>query len=242
MTLVSSLSSSLLHLVPNKVHGNLHKHTQFSSLMDNWGKGKINVRKIMWSPRLKVYQVSTKPQRRSGKRHCWGRTWEWSPASVTTDPGPRRLRSVLIGGVRDASPVPTVEGDSWLPSEPGGPPGGCLPAWPQFWPLLWGLDSAPMLFWNWCFSCCFSICFSSVNIGIAETLLGNIDAVHGIKGKSRLWFCSPCRKERIIRRDGCRALLMEGLLEQGLRRAVSCLLLLLFPRVGTGNTGPRWLS
>ena len=51
MPLVSSFSS-LLHLVPNKVHGNLHKHTQFSSLMDNWGKGKINVRKIMWSLRL----------------------------------------------------------------------------------------------------------------------------------------------------------------------------------------------
>lgn len=46
MPLVSSLSS-LLHLVPNKVHGNLHKHTQFSFLMDIWGKGKINVRKIM---------------------------------------------------------------------------------------------------------------------------------------------------------------------------------------------------
>jgi hypothetical protein len=55
-----------------------------------------------------------------------------------------------------------------------------------------------------------------VNIGIAETLLGNIDAVHGIKGKNRLWFCSPCRKERIIRRDGCRALLMEGLLGAGI--------------------------
>ena len=34
----------------------------------------------------------------------------------------------------------------------------------------------------------------------------------------------------------------RGCWEQGLRRAVSCLLLLLFPRVGRGNTGPRWLS
>lgn len=45
---------------------------------------------------------------------------------------------------------------------------------------------------------------------------------------------------------------MEGLLGAGieegselssaLRRAVSCLLLLLFPCVGRGSTGPRWLS
>lgn len=55
-----------------------------------------------------------------------------------------------------------------------------------------------------------------MNTCIAETLLGNIDAVHGIKGKNRLWFCSPCRKGRIIRHDGCRALLMEGFLGAGI--------------------------
>lgn len=58
-----------------------------------------------------------------------------------------------------------------------------------------------------------------MNIGIAETLLGNIDAVHGIKGKNRLWFCSPCRKGRIIRRDDCRTLLVEGLLGAGIEGA-----------------------
>lgn len=107
MPLVSSFSS-LLHLVPNKVHGNLHKHTQFSSLMDNWGKGKINVRKIMWSLRLKVYQVSTKPQRCSGKRHCW--------AGLGSEPGVCDNRP----GASQAAVCPHRWGEGRLPRSHSG--------------------------------------------------------------------------------------------------------------------------
>lgn len=134
----------------------INAHNFFFFLMDNGGKCKKNNMKP---------EIENLPSQHQAPAMCWQRkrlgwTWEWSLVSVTTGEGlgPLRLWSVLTSGVRAASPFPQWRKAADYRVSLEGPQVAAVLPGLNCWPLLWGLNPAPMVFWKWCFFPCFSRC------------------------------------------------------------------------------------